>query len=167
LAAWRAAQQRLDPAQRRAELGQWMLRSVDGGVTWSARYPSIVNSPHGPIQLNDGRLLYAGKELWTGQKRTGICESSDDGQTWKWLSKIPVRPGDDAAEYHELHAVETADHRILVHIRNHNPANNNEILQTESTDGGQTWSVPRAIGVWGLPSFLLRLRDGRLLMTYG
>jgi sialidase-1 len=27
--------------------------------------------------------------------------------------------------------------------------------------------VPRAIGVWGLPSFLLRLRDGRLLMTYG
>jgi hypothetical protein len=27
--------------------------------------------------------------------------------------------------------------------------------------------VPAAIGVWGLPSHLLRLRDGRLLMTYG
>jgi hypothetical protein len=27
--------------------------------------------------------------------------------------------------------------------------------------------VPYSIGVWGLPSHLLRLRDGRLLMTYG
>jgi hypothetical protein len=27
--------------------------------------------------------------------------------------------------------------------------------------------VPHSIGVWGLPSHLLRLRDGRLLMTYG
>lgn len=167
LAAWRAAQQRLDAAQRRAELGEWMLRSADGGVKWSARCPSIVNSPHGPTQLADGRLLYAGKELWTTQKRIGVCESSNDGQTWKWLAEIPVRPGDDATQYHELHAVETADGRIVVHIRNHNPVNNNETLQTESTNGGHTWSVPRAVGVWGLPSFLLRLRDGRLLMTYG
>jgi hypothetical protein len=27
--------------------------------------------------------------------------------------------------------------------------------------------VPRPIGVWGLPSHLLRLKDSRLLMTYG
>jgi hypothetical protein len=27
--------------------------------------------------------------------------------------------------------------------------------------------VPHAIGVWGLPSHLLRLRDDRLLMSYG
>jgi hypothetical protein len=55
---------------------------------------------------------------------------------------------------------------LIVHIRNHNKANNREILQSESTDGGQTWSVPQAIGVWGLPSHLLRLRNGHLLMTY-
>jgi len=40
-------------------------------------------------------------------------------------------------------------------------------LQTESADGGSTWSVPHSIGVWGLPSHLLRLRNGRLLMSYG
>ena len=55
----------------------------------------------------------------------------------------------------------------IVHIRNHNPENRGETLQTESADGGRTWSTPRAIGVWGLPSHLLRLRDGRLLMSYG
>jgi hypothetical protein len=36
-----------------------------------------------------------------------------------------------------------------------------------STDRGTTWSVPHTIGVWGIPSHLLRLNDGRLLMSYG
>jgi len=79
-----------------------------------------------------------------------------------------VRPGDAAPKgYHELHAVEAADGRLIVQIRNHNKANSNETLQTESTNGGKTWSEPHPIGVWGLPSHLLKLRDGRLLMTYG
>ncbi|MCX6898521.1 MAG: sialidase family protein [Verrucomicrobia bacterium] len=168
LKAWQTAHNRLSAEQRQAELGQWMVRSTDGGVTWSARYPTIVNSPHGPIQLSDGRLLYAGKELWTGEKRMGVCESLDDGQTWHWLATIPVRDGDAVEKgYHELHAVETTDGRVIVQIRNHNKANSGETLQTESSDGGKTWSVPHSIGVWGLPSHLLRLRSGKLLMTYG
>jgi sialidase-1 len=166
LQRWQAARDRLTAEQRRAELGHWMLRSTDGGVTWSARYPTLVNSPHGPFQLSDGRLLYAGVELWGKERRVGVCESTDDGASWHWLSAIPARPGDKTAGYHELHGVETADGRIIVHIRNHNKPNDNETLQTESTDGGKTWTVPRTLGVWGLPSFLTRLRDGRLLMTY-
>lgn len=164
---WQAVHRRVTEAQRQGLLGQWMLRSIDGGFTWSTRYSSIVNSPHGPIELSDGRLLYAGKELWTGQRRVGVCESADDGVTWDWLSDIPIRDGDDAAKYHELHAVEAVDGRIIVHIRNHNQTNAGEVLQCESIDGGRSWSQPVPIGVWGLPSFLLRLRDGRLLMSYG
>jgi hypothetical protein len=167
LSAWRAAHDRLSPAQRQAELGQWMIRSTDGGVTWSARYRSVVNSPHGPIQLADGRLLYPGKELWTGQHKVGVCESRDDGQTWRWLADIPVRAGDDPQHYHELHGVEVGERRLVMHIRNHNSNHAGETLQAESNDGGTTWTEPHSIGVWGLPSHLLRLRDGRLLMTYG
>lgn len=167
LGAWKAAHERLDAERRQAELGQWMLRSSDGGVTWSARYGCIVNSPHGPIQLSDGRLLYAGRELWTGDRRVGVCESADDGKSWRWLADIPARPGDTARDYHELHAVETAEGRLVVHIRNHNAANARELLQTESDDGGRSWSVPHPVGVWGLPPHLLRLKDGRLLVTYG
>lgn len=167
LKAWQAAHNRLNAEQRQAELGQWMICSTDGGLTWSPRYSSIVNSPHGPFQLSDGRLLYAGKELWTGGKRNGVCESLDDGATWRWLAEIPTRSGDSATQYHELHAVETADKRIIVQIRNHNKANAGETLQCESSDGGKTWSMPHPIGVWGLPSFLTRLRSGKLLMTYG
>jgi Neuraminidase (sialidase) len=148
-------------------LDTWMLRSTDGGMTWSAPYRVPVNSPHGPTALADGRLLYAGKQLWRPGQRIGVCESSDDGVTWSWLSDIPARPGDTVMEYHELHAVQAADGRVIVHIRNHNPENQGETLQTESADGGRNWTTPHAIGVWGLPSHLLRLRDGRLLMSYG
>ncbi len=163
---WRAAaHNRVDAAERKKLLDCWMLRSTDG-LTWSAPFRVPVNSPHGPISLRNGRLIYVGKRLWTDQ-RVGVCESTDDGVTWKWIAEIPARPGDDFVEYHELHAVEAADGRIVAQIRNHNKANERETLQTESHDGGKTWPVPRAIGVWGLPSHLLRLRDGRLVMTYG
>lgn len=167
LSAWRGVHERLSPEARAAELGQWIIRSEDGGRTWSARYPSRVNSPHGPIQLTDGRLLYAGKELWTGERRNGFCESNDDGQSWHWLATLPARDGDKAEEYHELHAVETKSGKLIAHIRNENANHRDETLQSESHDGGRTWATPHPIGVWGLPSHLLRLRDGRLLMSYG
>jgi sialidase-1 len=168
LRAWQAARDRLTADERKAELGEWVIRSTDGGRTWSDRIPTVANSPHGPIQLKDGRLLYPGKQLWTGERKIGVAESRDDGQTWQWLAEIPTRSGDTAtADYHELHGVEAADGTLIVQIRNHNASNKGETLQTESTDGGRTWSVPHSIGVWGLPSHLLRLRDGRLLMSYG
>jgi len=166
-ARWQAARDRLTPPQRQAALGVWMIRSTDNGVSWSAPFDCLVDSPHGPVQLADGRLLYAGVDLWRAGRHVRVCESTDDGQSWRILSEIPVRPGDDHMNYHELHAVEANDGRIIVHIRNHNKANSGETIQTHSTDGGKTWAVPRPIGVWGLPSHLLKLADGRLLMTYG
>jgi hypothetical protein len=167
LSRWRAAHRRAAAEQRRGLLGCWMLRSTDGGMTWSAPYRVPLNSPHGPIALGGGRLLYAGKQLWEAGRKVGVAVSDDDGVQWRWLADIPARPGDSPEHYHELHAVEAAGGRIVAHIRNHNEANKGETLQSESEDGGKTWSVPRSIGVWGLPSHLLRLRDGRLLMTYG
>lgn len=167
LTEWQAVHNRLPPAQRQAELGCWMLRSTDGGVTWSARTRVPVNSPHGPLALSDGRVLYCGISLWDKEPRVGVCHSTDDGVTWEWLADIPVRPGDDSKNYHELHAVETTGGKLVCQIRNHNSANSGETLQTESTDGGRTWAVPHSIGVWGYPSHLLRLKDGRLMMSYG
>ncbi len=169
---WQAVHERVGPADREIELGSWMIRSTDGGRSWSKPYRSPVNSPHGPVPLSDGRLLYAGKLFWYGragqhQGRIGVCESVDDGKSWRWLAEIPTRPGDDFNEYHELHAVEAADGTIIAQIRNHNPTNHRETLQSESRDGGKSWSMPSPIGVEGYPSHLLRLRDDRLLMSYG
>ncbi len=163
---WKAVHRGTTQEQRQKLRGAWMIRSEDGGIAWSVPYRVPVTSPHGPIALKDGRLLYPGKK-YPDDGEIGVCESKDDGRTWKWLASIPARPGDTHANYHELHAVETADGRIVTHVRNHNKANERETLQSESSDGGRAWSVPRPIGVWGLPSHLLRLADGRLLMSYG
>ena len=105
--------------------------------------------------------------MWTDQRIVGAWESLDDGVTWKLLAQLPTRPGDNPDEYHELHAVECGSGKLIAHIRNDNNQNQRETLQVESTDGGKTWTVPHPIGVWGLPSHLLRLKSGSLLMTYG
>ena len=166
LALWEGAHKRVSAETRKQSLGVWMLRSTDGGVSWSTPYRCLVNSPHGPVGLRDGSMLYAGKALWA-DNRVGVCGSTDDGETWQWLSDIPTRDGDTKENYHELHAVECKSGKLIVHIRNHNSKNSRETLQTHSSDGGKTWAVPYSIGVWGLPAHLLRTTDGRLLMSYG
>lgn len=165
LARWWIADKGLTDEQKKADVGMWMVRSEDGGKTWSERLPSPCDSPHGPIQLKDGRILYPGKELWTEDKKVGVWESKDDGQTWQHLADFPARPGETVTDYHEVHGVEAADGTIIVHIRNHN-GGIRETLQTESKDGGKTWSEPHGIGVAGYPSHLLRLKDDTLVMTY-
>jgi hypothetical protein len=167
LERWQSVQRAASAEQRRSLLGAWMLRSTDGGLTWSSPYRVPITSPHGPVSLSDGRLLFAGVRYPDQSHSMGVWVSRDDGVTWGRLALIPTRPGDDVLNYHELHAVESAAGRIVAHIRNHNKVNEGETLQSESADGGKTWSVPRPIGVWGLPSHLLRLKDGRLLMSYG
>ena len=113
MARWQSAHRRASAAERKLALGVWLIRSTDGGLTWSTRRDSIVNSPHGPVEVEGGRLIYAGKELWHGERRIGVCESTDDGQTWNWLAEIPTRAGDDHSQYHELHAVQAANGDLI------------------------------------------------------
>ncbi len=174
---WERRHQRLTDEVRQRELGAWCLRSSDSGHTWSAKIPTLVNSPHGPCQLNDGRLLYVGKKVAArfveGDRGSPFCEtigvahSIDDGQSWQFLAEIAPLAGHKASEYHELHAIQAADGTIIAHIRNHNELHHHETLQTKSRDGGHTWSTPRSIGLWGHPAFLLLAADGRLITTVG
>src|SRR5690606_2551349 len=88
-ARWRAVRDRVSVEVRKSELGCFLFRSTDGGVTWSARQSIPLHSPHGPIQLRDGRLLYPGLARWLAEPKMGVCQSVDDGVTWTWLADIP------------------------------------------------------------------------------
>lgn len=158
------------------ELGTWLIRSTDGGANWSEKIDCGVGSPHGPMERTDGKLLFVGN--WKADPfipeagspygpTLGAMVSNDDGLSWRRQGAIPQRPGDTLGAYHEPHAVQAADGRILVHIRNHSQQDKGRLLQSESTDGGETFSVPRDTGLDGFPAHLLRLRDGRLLSTFG
>jgi hypothetical protein len=64
----------------------------------------------------------------------------------------------------EVALVETAPGRVLALLRQNRPG---YLLQCWSDDGGRTWSQPLRTPIWGYPPHLLRLRDGRVLCTYG
>ena len=175
---WRKIRKGLEEATCQRALGGWAIRSEDDGKTWSEPIPTVTNSPHGPTELSDSRLLYIGRligETHSGAsngspfaaRRLAVSESRDDGRTWQFLADVPAGIGGDTSKYHEPYAVEAADGRIVGQIRYHGPERRTETVQCESFDGGRTWSEPRSIGVRGYPSHLLRLQDDRLLMTYG
>ena len=176
--SWTRHLGKLTPETREKWVGNWIRRSDDGGKTWGEPIRSIVDAPHGPIQLSDGRLLYLGINKQLGDRylphppdaqRMAAAESRDDGLTWKIIGYIPVPeyldPG--AKGFHELHAVETLDGKIVTMLRHHGDPGNNYLWQTESDDGGKTWTKVHQTEIWGYPPHLIRLKNNGLLVTYG
>jgi hypothetical protein len=167
-------------AQVEPLVGSWLMRSDDGGTTWGEPMRSPVSAPHGPIRLADGDLLYVGKPFGTwrdmGAGQIAAARSSDRGQTWRLVGRVPVAPRTDPSNYHEPHVVELPSGRLVAAIRVDDAPGKPmasagiphfTILQTESTDGGATWSIPRWLGFKGSPPHLLRHSSGALVMTYG
>ena len=161
-------------------VGSWVMRSDDGGATWGEPVRSPVSTPHGPIRLANGDLLYLGKPFgtWNDMEVGTIAaaRSSDGGTTWKVVGRVPVAPRTDAANYHEPHVVELPSGRLVAAIRIEDHSGKRvaaagiphfTVMQSESDDGGATWSVPRWLGFKGSPPHLLRHSSGALVMTYG
>jgi len=73
-------------------LGSWIILSDDGGDTWGKPIPAPVNTPHGPILLSNGDLLYLGKEAIQlhGDGSIKAARSSDGGRTWATLGAVPA-----------------------------------------------------------------------------
>ena len=170
----------IDPAQAQALLaryqGGYLIRSTDGGRTWSDMFPYPFQ-PKGPIELADGRLFAVGKASATTFR---AYVSQDLGETWQPLGLIGGFPefieesGQRIAlSYWEPHFVETAPGKIVVFVRAHPAAagqatrERSAMWLATSEDGGRTWSRPVPTEVYGYPPHALRLRDGRILLTYG
>ncbi len=173
---WRDHVAKIADTDRKRWLGNWARRSEDGGRTWSEPIDTVVSAPHGPIQLKDGRLFYLGINKKVGSyrspeappgKRIGAAESRDDGKTWRLVGFVPIPKGVNPGGFHEPHVVETRSGRLVGMIRHHGRPADRYLWQTESLDGGRTWTAARPTDIWGLPPHLVLLRDGRILLTYG
>lgn len=163
---WFLHDEKIPQAVKEEGLGSFTIRSSDGGKTWEKPVRTTGSTPHGPILLKDGRLLYVGRHFNKDRTIISVEESRDQGRSWQKLSEICPLPEEDAPNmFHEPHAVEVNDGRIVAQIRYH--GKDRCMRQAESSDGGKTWSVMKATPLAGLPPHLIQLKNGRLLTVYG
>jgi photosystem II stability/assembly factor-like uncharacterized protein len=145
-------------------LSPWVCRSADGGRTWSVDRQALAQDtpagrpgvPFGDILPGqDGALRVA---VYGGDPGTSfVYRSPDDGKTWG----EPALLSQDAVA-HEPALFHLGDGRWLVAVR-HNGLN-----LYASGDDARSWTQRlRLTGAQQHPGHLVRLKDGRLLLSYG
>jgi len=173
---WKRHSEKLNSKIRKQWLGQWIRRSVDAGKTWEEPIRTIVFTPHGPIQLKDGRLLNFGLDNRStkNEKEVAAAEvSSDDGKTWHVIGTVPFPDHIPEIKYASLfydepHVVETNSGKLVAMFRVETREKEHCFLyQAESSDGGRTWTKAHKTPIWGYPPHLIRLKNGWLLVVYG
>ena len=159
-------------------LGSTYRVSEDGGFTFGKIGHSPVTAPHGPMRMNDGTLLYIGRRFSSddsfddGKMPFIECWRFTEADEWEKVSSIPnVSDAHGLLMSCEPHAIQLPDGKIVVHIRMQRGGEHREftIYQSESTDGGHTFTAPHAIlpALGGSPAHLLLHSDGTLLSVYG
>ena len=172
-----------------AAVGEREFQKSTARVFVSDATAAMGHGPHvGPlfmrslVERNDGSLvgLFAG--WFTSDtalcpygrgrpySRTYVCESSDEGITWKYLTTIGYdQIGSEG--YNEGSMRRLANGRLLAVIRTGNERDfacqDNPIMWSESRDEGRTWSPPQRTGLEGAYPSLAVLSDGHLVISYG
>ena len=151
--------------------GAYVMTSDDYGLTWGDPIPVPMTAPHGANKMNDGRAVYLGKDFAPGedgQAKVYCYISSDYGKTWDRVGAVPLPEGHDWAQFHEPHVAQLPNGRLLGAIRVHNrkEAPGESCYITYSDDEGKTWSMPKFIGIAGLPPHVLVHSSGAVVLSY-
>ena len=163
-----------------AAIGANFRVSFDNGTTWGPLYHSPITSPHGPTVLHDGTILWLGRTFSRENKfRPEIdCVKAyalDPGTgEMTYRGQIDdIFDGDVKLLSCEPNALQMPDGRIVCHIRVQGFGTSKDrwfftTYQSESTDGGYTWSTPIPLLPRddGAPAHLLRLTNGTTVSSY-
>ena len=144
----------------------WVHHSDDHGRTYTQSI-KIDTAPfsggygmRGACELANGDILLPLSDIphW---RVVFTVRSRDGGLTWQSPVKAAEQTG---SEFEEPALIETSPDRLLMVLRDNGTR---WLHSVASHDGGETWSAPRRLPIEGYPAQLLKLPDGRLLMTYG
>jgi len=152
--------------------------SQDCGVSFGEIFKSPVTSPHGPLQLSDGTILWVGR---TFSSENIKVEGADGIKAYKinldgsceYMGGIENISEDGIGFLScEPHTAELDNGRLITHIRVQYYKGNAPIFtifQSVSDDRGRTWSNPRQIleRKGGAPSHIMKHSSGVLVATYG
>lgn len=162
-------------------LGGFMVRSEDGGRTWSGpTYP-----PHLPTEINrdpygtplpaynrgalcegrDGRIFWAvaaTEQATPPRNAVHLLVSADRGRTWSYTAPVATDP---KVTFNEASVHETPRGDLVVFLRTANL--DDHACLARSTDGGRTFAPWQDLGFQGHPLQATALPDGRVLLVYG
>lgn len=167
---------KVTPEEEQTYYGTTYRVSHDCGVTFGPIHKSPVSSPHGPLEMPDGSILWVGR-LSEGERTVdtdAVYAAKIDPETGasEIIGKIDnLEPENGIRPVAcEPHTILLEDGRLLTHIRMQTGAPNRmfTIYQSESSDGGKTWTKPYAIldRLGGAPPHIFRHSSGMLICTY-
>ncbi|MBQ6897751.1 MAG: exo-alpha-sialidase [Clostridia bacterium] len=160
----------VSPEDEKRDLGVSFRISNDCGETWSKIYKSPISSPHGPIVLNDGTVLWIGRRLGIQNHIEAHIINTENGEmTFVGDMEIYKHAEFDNIPFYEPHAIELRDGRIICHLRAEGEDDSYlTLFQTVSADGGKTWSKPVQIikDDDGAPAHLFMHSSGTLISTF-
>ncbi len=147
-------------------LGSTFRISKDNGITFGDIMHSPVSCPHGPTELRDGTILWAGTDFYDVMGGIQIRKLNPENGETELIGKINLENED--IFLNEPHLLELPDGSLICHIR----AENDEVFttyQSFSDDKGKTWTYPERLldETGGAPPHLIMLSSGILLSTYG
>lgn len=169
-------------APEHAVLGTYVLRSRDGGRTWSERVrvgsamdggaeraergylPGWAASHGAVVELPDGDLLiplYGTLPTQRWQRAT-VVRSGDGGQTWSAATEATLAAA-DGMHFQEPTLTVLPDGQAVALIR----TTVGFAYLSRSVDGGRTWSPPVATDLPASSHHALSLTTGEVLITYG
>jgi hypothetical protein len=99
-----------------------------------------------------------------------VCESSDGGQTWRYLTTIGyAQIGSEGYNEGSMRRLPNGDWLAVMRTGNAKDVacQDNPIMWSVSHDEGRTWSEPARTGVAGAYPSLAVGPDGVVVMTYG
>lgn len=147
-------------------LGALFRVSYDCGITFSEIFHSPVTSPHGPRELRDGTILWAGNRFGDEMSGIEIVKLNPHNGETEHVGEITIE--DKNIFLNEPNLIELTDGKLICHIRGENDTVFTT-YQSVSTDKGRTWTKPEMLldETGGAPPHLIQLKSGVLICTYG
>ncbi len=158
-------------------LGGFIVKSSDGGKSWKGPFippvlpgttaktaigqPCPTFNRGAMTQGKDGKMYWAVVRTGGGPSSVHCIRSSDEGETWEYMSQIAADP---KVTFNETSMVETKKGDLVAFMRTSDY--DDHLALGRSTDGGKSFKWEDG-NIIGHPYQATRLKDGRIFLIYG